>query len=153
MHVETWAGGCPSLNLDISQDPELEGRCAVVGFPPRTPCVTPVPPAPGSDTRMKMELKILTETEKSGPECREYVGEVLPLLTGAVDGVKKGSYRTAWSVPSDSSCTCSYAYGQGPPTGPHTGQRCWPLLAGVWRAIAHLMKPWCAEGRCRPPRT
>ena len=21
-----------------------------------------------------------------------------------------------------------------------------PLLAGVWRAIAPLMKPWCAEG-------
>ena len=28
--------------------------------------------------------------------------------------------------------------------GPHTGERCWPLLAGVWRAIALLMKPWCA---------
>ena len=27
-----------------------------------------------------------------------------------------------------------------------TGRRCWPLLAGVWRAIAPLMKPWCAEG-------
>ena len=26
------------------------------------------------------------------------------------------------------------------------GIRCWPLLAGVWRAIAPLMKPWCAEG-------
>ena len=24
--------------------------------------------------------------------------------------------------------------------------RCWPLLAGVWRAKARLMKPWCAEG-------
>ena len=29
---------------------------------------------------------------------------------------------------------------------PHTGKRCWPLLAGLWRAIAPLMKPWCAEG-------
>ena len=36
--------------------------------------------------------------------------------------VKKGSCRTAWSVPCGSSCT------------------------GVWRAIARLMKPWCAEG-------
>ena len=27
-----------------------------------------------------------------------------------------------------------------------TGQRRWPLLAGVWRAIAPLMNPWCAEG-------
>ena len=62
------------------------------------------------------------------------------------DWEKKGSYRTAWAVPFDSSCTCSYAYGQGPATGPHTGQRCWPLLVGVWRAIAPLRKPWCAEG-------
>ena len=25
-----------------------------------------------------------------------------------------------------------------------TGERCWPLLAGVWRAIAPLLKPLCA---------
>ena len=45
------------------------------------------------------------------------------------------------AVPCDSSCTCSYAYGHGPAIGPHTGERCWPLLAGVWRAISPLMKP------------
>ena len=44
----------------------LEGRCAVLGFHPRTPCVTPVLPGPGSDTRMKMEWKIIAKTEKSG---------------------------------------------------------------------------------------
>ena len=60
--------------------------------------------------------------------------------------MRKGSYHTAWAVPCDSSCTCSYSYGEGPAIGPHTGQRCWPLLAGVWRAIAPLIKPWCAEG-------
>ena len=51
----------------------------MVGFRPRTPFVTPVLPGPGSDIRMKMGWKIMTETEKSGvvfPECREYVGEV-----------------------------------------------------------------------------
>ena len=42
--------------------------------------------------------------------------------------------------------TCSYAYGHAPAIGPHTGKRCWPLLPGVWRAIAPLMQPWCAEG-------
>ena len=68
------------------------------------------------------------------------------LLDAAGDWVKKGSYHTAWALPLDSSCTCSYAYGQGPAIGPHTGRRCWPLLAGVWRAIAPLMQPWCAEG-------
>ena len=62
------------------------------------------------------------------------------------DWVKKGSYHTAWSVPGDSSCSCSYAYGHGPAIGPHTGKRCWALLSWLWRAIAPLMKPWCAEG-------
>ena len=62
-------------------------------------------------------------------------------LDAAVGWEKKGSYHTAWSVPCNSSCTCSCAYGQGPAIGPQTGKRCWPLLA-----IAPLMKPWCAEG-------
>ena len=67
-------------------------------------------------------------------------------LDVAGDWERKGSYRTAWAVPWGSSCSCSYAHGQGPAIGPHTGKRCWPLLAGVWRAIAPLMQPWGAEG-------
>ena len=67
-------------------------------------------------------------------------------LDEAGDWERKGSYHTAWAVPCDSSCTCSYAYGHGPAIGPHTGERCWPLPAGLWRAIAPLMQPWCAEG-------
>ena len=54
LHVDTWAGGCQSLNLVISQDQGFGRRCAVVGFPPWTPCVTLVLPGLGSDTRMKM---------------------------------------------------------------------------------------------------
>ena len=69
--------------------------------------------------------------------------DLFSLLDVAGDWERKGSYLTASAVPCDSSCTCSY--GQGPAIGPHTGQRCWPLLAGVWRAIAPLMKLWCAE--------
>ena len=42
--------------------------------------------------------------------------------------------------------SCSYVYGRDTAIGPHTEGRCWPLLAGVWRAIALLMTPWCAEG-------
>ena len=63
-------------------------------------------------------------------------GESFSSLDATGDWVKKGSYHTAWSVPGDSSCICSYAYGQGPAIRPQTGERCWPLLAGVWRAIA-----------------
>ena len=29
--------------------------------------------------------------------------------------------------------------------GPLAFLVCWPLLAGLWRAIALLMKPWCVE--------
>ena len=43
------------------------------------------------------------------------------LLDAAGDWERKGSYRTAWAVLLDSSCTCSYAYGHGPAIGPHTG--------------------------------
>ena len=90
---------------------------------------------------------------------RKQLGLVLWLFLGALQGeslfsslvavgdwVRKGSYHTAWSLPIRSSCTCSHAYGRGSAIGPRTGERCWPLLAGVWRAIAPLMKPWCAEG-------
>ena len=96
LHVETWAGGCKSLNLRISQEQEIEGRCAVEGFPPRTPFVTLVLPGPGSDIRMKMGWKIMTKTEKSGVWFFQNAGDlwrrwVLLLLVGAVDGVWKGS--------------------------------------------------------------
>ena len=60
--------------------------------------------------------------------------------------VKNGSFLTAWAVPPLSSCSCSYLYGRGTAIGPQTGERCWPLLDKLWRAIAPLMKPWCAEG-------
>ena len=60
------ACGCKNLNLRISQEQEIKGRCAVWGFPPRTPFVTPVLPGPGSDIRMKMGWKEISKTEKSG---------------------------------------------------------------------------------------
>ena len=133
MHVGTWAGGNNSLNLRISQEKEIMARCAVSGFSPRTPFVTPVLPGPGSDIRMKMGWTILGKTRKSGVwffrDAGGWLGSgVWPMLMGAVDWVRKGSYHTASAVPCGSLCTCSYAYGRGPAVGPHTGERCWPLL-------------------------
>ena len=143
--------GNKSLNLKISQGKEIMAWCAVSGSSPRTPFVTPVLPGPGSDIRMKMGWKVLDKTRNSGVcffrDARVgLVSEVWPMLMGAVDWVRMGSYHTAWAVSGGSLCTCSYAYGLGPAVGSHTGERCWPLLAGVWRAIAPLTKPWCAEG-------
>ena len=148
-HIETWAGGCKSLNLRISQEQEIKGRFAVSAFPPRTPIVTPVLPGPGSDIRMKMGWKVTSKTEKSGVWFFQSAGSlygrwVLRLLAGTADWVREGSYHTAWSVPWDSSCTCSCAHGRGPAVG-ISGERCWPLLASVWTATAPLMTPWCAE--------
>ena len=62
------------------------------------------------------------------------------LLDAAGDLGKEGVVPTQRGrSPLDSSCTCSYADGHGPAIGPHTGRRCWPLLAGVWRAIAPVL--------------
>ena len=154
VRVGTWAGGKNSLNLRISQEKEIMTRCAGATVPSLIPFVTLVLPGPGSDIRMKMEWKVLSKTRKSGVWSFQTAGSlwesgVWPMLMGAVDWVRKGSYHTAWAFPCGSLCSCSYAYGRGPAVGPHTGQRCWPLLAGVRRAIAPLMKPWCAEGEVR----
>ena len=73
-------------------------------------------------------------------------GDAFSSLLASCDWVTKGSYHIAWSVPPLSACSCSYSYGQGPAIGPQTGERCWSLLTGLWRAVAPLMKPWCAEG-------
>ena len=66
VHEGTWAGGNKRLNLRISQDKEIMAWCAVSGFSPRTPFVTPVLPGLGSDIRMKMGWKVLSKTRKSG---------------------------------------------------------------------------------------
>ena len=67
-------------------------------------------------------------------------GDVFSSLLASCDWVKKGSYHTAWSVPPLSACSCSYAYGQGTAIRPQTGEWCWSLLTGLWRAVAPLMK-------------
>ena len=67
-------------------------------------------------------------------------------LASAAGWVGRGTYRTAWAVPSMSVCQCSYSYGHGPAIGPHTGQQTFRMLSGVWRALAHLMSPWCPDG-------
>ena len=110
---------------------------------------SPVPPGPGRIIRNMLGWSQMEKTVGSGVWLFRgpLQGESLfSSLVAAGDWVRKGSYHTAWSVPCGSSCTCSYVYGRGPAIGPCAGQRCWPLLAGVWRAIASLMRPWCAEG-------
>ena len=147
LHVETWEG--LSRNHGIFREMDILPGCAVRVACPSCPDYFPEPPGPGRIIRNMLGWSLLEKTEKSGVWIFRGAlqGENLfSLLDTVGDWERKGSYRTAWAVTCDSSCTCSYAYGHGPAIGPHTGERCWPLLAGVWRAIAPLMQPWCAEG-------
>ena len=128
---------------------EIVSGGAVSVARPSCPDHSSEPPGPGRTIRNMLGWSQLKKTARS--EVWLFRGALqVENLFSSLDAVgnweKKGSYPTAWAVPCDSSCTCSYAYGRGPAVGPHTGERCWPLLASVWRAIAPLMKPWCAEG-------
>ena len=149
LHEEAWAGLLQNPGLHISQEVEIVPGCAVAVACPSFPDNSPVSLGPGRVIRNMLGWSLMEETERSGVwlfrgtlEGEKHFSS----LSAAGDWVKKESYHTAWSVPCGSSRTCSYAYGQGPAVGPHTGDRCWPLPAGVWRAIAPQMMPWCAEG-------
>ena len=119
------------------------------GIPPSSPDFDTSSPGPGREAKSWIGWTPLRKTARSGARLfRGALQEegVMSALLAAGDWVKKkGSYHTAWSVSSLSSCRCSYSYGQGAAVGPKTGRRCWPLFSGVWRAIAPMMKPWCAE--------
>ena len=61
------------------------------------------------------------------PSCSDYSSE--PFGPGRIIGNMLAGHR--WRRQKGLVCGCSV---------------CWPLLAGVWRAIAPLMKSCCAEG-------
>ena len=149
LHVETWEGLLRNQGPKIFREVEIVPGCAVRVACPSCPDYSPEPPGPGRIIRNMLGWSLEEKTERSGVWVFRGALQGKNLFSSldvAGDWERKGSYRTAWAVPCDSSCTCSYAYGHGPAIGPHTGERCWPLLAGVWRAIAPLMQPWCAEG-------
>ena len=150
LHGEVWASILQNQGPKIFREVEIIPGCAATVACPSCPDHSPEPPGPGRIIRNMLGWSLMEKNE---------VGCGVWLFRGALQGknlfssldvtgdwVRKGSYHTAWAVPCDSLCSCSYSYGQGPAIGPHTGRRCWPLLEGVWRAIAPLMKPWCAEG-------
>ena len=149
LHVETWACSqvCP-LQEGFQVRDFLAG-CASVSFPACCSDLTSVLPGPGSEIRKQLGWIQLEETDRSGVwffRSALQGEDLFSSLAVSGDWVRKGSYHTAWSVPGDSLCSCSYAYGHGPAIGPHTEKRCWVLLSWLWRTIAPLMRPWCAEG-------
>ena len=120
--------------LRISQELEIVPGCAALVACPSCLENSPVSPGPGRGIRNMLGWSQLEKTVGSGVWLFRGAlqGENLfSSLCAAGDWVKKGSYHTAWLVPCGSSCTCSYAYGHSPVFRPHTGERCWPLPAGV----------------------
>ena len=89
---------------------------------------------PGSDIRMKMRWKVLHKTRNSGVwsflDAEGWLGS-----GGLADAHRCGKLGTE----GDRTTLCGRFQAQ-------SGERCWPLLDKLWRAIAPLMKPWCAEG-------
>ena len=149
LHVETWAGAQECPPQEGFQVREFPAGCASVSFPVCCSDLTSVLPGPGSEIRKQLGWIQLEKTDRSGVSFFRSALQGEDLFSSLVvsgDWVEKGSYHTAWSVLGDSSCSCSYAYGHGTAIGPHTGKRCWALLSWLWRAIAPLMMPWCAEG-------
>ena len=110
VHVETWAGGKRGPSLMISQAKKIQSRCVVSVFSPRLPFFAPVLPGPGREIRRMMGWTDVEKTARSGvwwfrSALQRF--ELFPVLSAAADWVRKGSYHTAWSVPSSSSSSCS----------------------------------------------
>ena len=65
----------------------------------------------------------------------------------AGDWEGRSTHLTAWAVYLVAACCWPYAYGHSKGVGPHTGKRCWSLLASVWRSVASRLQPWsdCCE--------
>ena len=153
VHVET-RDGCSSATKYGTRLVEFGEGCEVVV---RIPCVPEkalmvgvfVTPRPGVPLRETWGWKPLLHTPSSGvwvlSGALQSIG-FLDLLGAAASWVGRSTYRTAWAVCPWSGCQCSYSYGQGPAIGPHTGQGCWRYLDRVWRALAPLLSPWCADG-------
>ena len=149
LHGEVWASILQNQGPKIFRDVEIIPGCAATVACPSCPDHSPEPPGPGRIIRNMFGWSLEEEAAGSGVwffRSALQGKNLFSSLDVTGDWVKKGSYCTAWAVPCDSLCSCSYSNGQGPAFGPHTGRRCWPLLEGVWRAIAPPMKPWCAEG-------
>ena len=74
-----------------------------------------------------MGWKVKSKTEKSGvwvfPECRGVMWRGGISDASGLGGLGSEGIVSIW-----------------------VAKRCWPLLIGLWRAIAPLMMPWCAEG-------
>ena len=75
------------------------------------------------------------------PECADTVSRLPPPFLASVSPGPGREVRNGigWT-------SLEKTAGHGTAVGPQTGKQCWSLLSRLWRAIAPLMKPRCAEG-------
>ena len=108
LHAETWAGVLLNQGLKIFREVEIVPGCVVTVACPSCPDSSSEPPGPGIVIRNMLGWSRLEKTERSGVWVFRGAlqGENLFSSFDVVgDWEKKGSYRTAWAVPCDSSCT------------------------------------------------
>ena len=143
-----WTGLLMKQGLKISQEVEIIPGCAVSVTCPSCLDNSPVSPGPGRVIRNMLGWSQLEKTDRSGDGSSVVPSKerifILPLTQ------QKTRKRRDRTTQRGQSLVVPHVIvrtrtGKAPLSG-HTGERCWPLLAGVWRAIAPLMMPWCAEG-------
>ena len=148
LHVETWAGREGNPSLPISQVVEILPGCADMVTRLLPLFFSSVSPGPGREVRNGIGWSLMEITAMSG----------VWFFRGALAGssaffafvafarwVEKGSFFTAWAVPSFFVFLFILVWARHGYRA-QTGKRCWPLLDRLWRAVAPLMQPWCAEG-------
>ena len=128
----------------VPRSQRVVARCAAVSLPFGFSDLTSVLLGPGCEIRTLLGWTQLEKTGRSGVWFFRgaYQGEdIFSSLAVSGDWVKKGSYHTDWSVPGDSLCS-HMRMGMAQLSGHTRGSR----VSWLWRTIAPLMKPWCAEG-------
>ena len=127
-----WAGLLEKQGSLISREEEIVPGCAAMVACPTFSDCSPEPPGRGRIIRNMLGWSLQEETDRSGCSVVPSKGRVFSLpLSQQETGFGRGRTTQHGRSLFCSSCTCSYAYGQGPAVRPHAGKRCWPLLAGV----------------------
>ena len=144
--VEAWEGRIFTCSRPTSWEVSVAEGCKVTVSAVYLPKKRPGPPAAGPLYRILFGWSRLLYTASSGIWIFRGAlrgSQVLPALASCFDWAVRGTYRTAWAV--QPCCRCSYSYGNGPAVGPQVSGN-WEFLRGLWKAVAPLMAPWCADG-------
>ena len=143
--VEAWEGRIFTCSRYTSWDVSVAEGCKVTVSAVYLLKKRPGPPAAGPLYRILFCWSRLLYSASLGIWIFRGAlrgSQILPALVSCFDWAVRRTYRTAWAV---QPCCCSYSYGNGPAVGPQVSGN-WEFLRGLWKAVAPLMAPWCADG-------